>query len=354
MTVEQSSFLYSANADFIAELYQRYAANPSNVDPSWRSFFTGLGDDAKAALSEARGASWSPARLAKIIANDAMPPTKPAAGGVTSAPLSASAAIDSLHAAMLIRVYRVRGHLLANLDPLGLAPRAYSSELDPKTYGFEEKDYDRPIFIDGMLGFGPTATMREILARVHATYCGSIGVEFMHIQDPDQKSWIQQRIEGALNKPNYNKAQKTKILERLTAGESFEKFLATKFVGAKRFGLEGGEAMIPALEAALARAASLGLREVVIGMAHRGRLNMLTNMLGKSFTAMFSEFQGTPAYPDSFQGVGDVKYHLGVSVDSTFAGQTIHLTMNANPSHLEWVNPVVTGRVRAKQQQRTA
>lgn len=360
MASEQSSFLYSANADFIAELFKRYSENSASVDPSWQEFFTGLNDDARSMLEELRGASWAPSKAAKIVGYvdaDAEAAAKKAAvksGAAVAAPAAAvsqGAILDSIRAIMLIRVYRVRGHLLANLDPLGLTPRPPHPELDPASYGFTNADMDRPIFVDGMLGF-QTATLREIMQRLQRTYCGSVGVEFMHMQSPEQKAWVQERIENELNKHQYNKDQKRNILQRLTAGDAFEKFLATKFVGVKRFGLEGGEAMIPAIDAMITRAASMGLREVVVGMAHRGRLNMLTNVLGKSFTAMFSEFQGTPAYPSSIQGSGDVKYHLGTSTDREFAGNMVHMTMNPNPSHLEWVNPVVTGRVRAKQQQR--
>ncbi len=354
MNFEQSSFLYSANADFIAELYRRYAENPASVDPDWRRFFEELHDDGRTALKEAQGASWGPSKAARIVLNGhgAAPDSAPQAGPSPSVTDAANKAIlDSVRAIWLIRVYRMRGHLLANLDPLGLTPQPYYAELDPKTYGFTEADYNRPIFIDGTLGF-QHATINEIMARLSRTYCGSVGVEFMHIQDPDQTDWLKRRIEESENKPLYDVNGKRAILQRLTAGEAFEKFLATKFVGVKRFGLEGGEAMIPALDAMIARAASLGLKEVVVGMAHRGRLNMLTNILSKPFTAMFAEFQGTSAYPDSVQGSGDVKYHLGTSTDRDFAGKLVHLTMNANPSHLEWVNPVVTGRVRAKQQQR--
>ncbi|MDE2030010.1 MAG: 2-oxoglutarate dehydrogenase E1 component [Alphaproteobacteria bacterium] len=349
MSLDQSSFLYSANADFIAELFQRYATNPADIDVSWRSFFDELHQDARDALMEMRGASWAPNGAAKIIANEN---EAPKAAKRSDAPVSQQAIVDSIRAIMLIRVYRVRGHLQAQLDPLGLTPVPHHPELDPKSYGFTDADYDRPIFLDGALGF-ESATLREILARLQATYCNRIGVEFMHMQDPAQKSWIQERIEASHNRPAYDTTAKRNLLTRLTAGEAFEKFLAMKFVGVKRFGLEGGEAMIPALEAAIARGAQLGLREVVVGMAHRGRLNTLTNLLGKSFTAMFAEFQGVSAYPESVHGSGDVKYHLGTSTDRDFGGNTVHLTMNANPSHLEWVNPVVTGRVRAKQQQRS-
>ena len=364
MDIEQSSFLYSANADFIAELYQRFAENPASVDGSWRSFFEDLKDDARAALKETVGASWAPQETDKIISNGY--DTTPQVSNGHSAPNGKitpsaetmesiskdTALLDSLRAIWLIRLYRMRGHLLANLDPLGLTPTAYYAELDPKTHGFTDADYDRPIFINGTLGL-QYATLRQIMDKLRSTYCDTIGIEFMHIQDQGQADWLKKRMESGENKPRFDINTKRHTLERLTAADVFEKFLATKFVGVKRFGLEGGEATIPALDAVIARAAELGLREVVIGMAHRGRLNILTNILGKPFTAIFAEFQGTSAYPDSVQGSGDVKYHLGTSIDRDFGGKLVHLTMNANPSHLEWVNPVVTGRVRAKQQQRS-
>ncbi|MER2520725.1 MAG: 2-oxoglutarate dehydrogenase E1 component [Bdellovibrionales bacterium] len=359
MSLEQSSFLYSANAEYIAAMFRRYQENPASVEAGWQAFFASLGVDTRSALED----SFDTVLPATEDPTDAVlfqPPERPAApmsvlsGARVAASVGAfpdGALLDSIRAIMLIRVYRVRGHLLANLDPLNLAARPYPSELNPKTYGFSEQDMDRPIYIDGMLGF-QSASLRQILARLQATYCSTIGVEFMHIQDPGQKAWIQERIEQSQNRPQYDGATKRRILKNLTQAEAFEKFLATKFVGVKRFGLEGGEAMIPALDAAIARAASQGLREVVIGMAHRGRLNMLTNVLGKPFTAMFAQFHGAPSYPDSVHGSGDVKYHLGAAIDRDFNGQRVYMSMSANPSHLEWVNPVVEGRVRAKQQQR--
>jgi 2-oxoglutarate dehydrogenase E1 component len=352
MPLTQNSFLYSANADFIAELFQRYSNDPSSIDISWKSFFDGLHQDARDALSEIKGASWAPSKASKIIANENEAKIAPAATFAAHAATSApqQEVIDSIRAIWLIRVYRQRGHLLANLDPLGMTatPTPEEINLDPKGFGFDQGDYDRPIFLDGTLGF-QHATLRQIMVRLNEIYCSTVGFEITHVQDHQEVKWLQENIE---NREPLDKAEKTAALSRLTAGEAFEKFLATKFVGVKRFGLEGGEAMIPALEAAISKGAELGLREVVVGMAHRGRLNTLTNFMGKSFTAMFSEFQGNSAYPDSVQGSGDVKYHLGTSIDRDFNGRAVHLTMNANPSHLEWVNPVVIGRVRAKQQQR--
>ena len=356
MPVAPTAFLSSGNADFVAELYARYRADPTAVDPSWSAFFNELADDERAILGELRGASWSPQTTPKIVGRNGLDETaaksvKTDAKAATAVPDIETLRVatkDSLRALMLIRSHRVLGHMAATLDPLGLMERAGDADLDPKNYGFTEADYDRPIFIDGVLGL-ESATLRQILAVLRAAYCGSIGIEFMHIQNAEEKMWLQTRFESAPQP--YDKAAKLKILERLTAGEGLEKFLQIKFTGVKRFGLEGGETMIPALEAMIERGAELGLREVVVGMAHRGRINVLTNILHKPFTAMFAEFQGTSAYPDSVQGSGDVKYHLGTSTDREFAGKPVHLTMNANPSHLEWVNPLVVGRVRAKQQQ---
>lgn len=358
MSQDQNSFLYSANADFIAELFQRYATNPTSIDISWRSFFDGLNQDARVALQEMKGASWAPATTAKVIANENETPVPTAPRTATSFAKAAMASpepqqevIDSIRAVWLIRAYRQRAHLMAKLDPLGLAPIPSPEDvhLDLKGYGFEDGDYDRPIFLNGTLGL-THSTLRNLIDKLQTIYCGTVGYEFSHIQNYAEVAWLQARIEERTASDN---AAKRRTLSRLTAGDAFEKFLATKFVGVKRFGLEGGEAMIPGIEAAITCGANMGLREVVVGMAHRGRLNTLTNIMGKSFTAMFSEFQGNPAYPDSVQGSGDVKYHLGTSIDRDFAGKTVHLTMNPNPSHLEWVNPVVMGRVRAKQQQRS-
>jgi 2-oxoglutarate dehydrogenase E1 component len=363
MTVfpERLSFLSPANATFIGELYAKYLVSPASVDESWATFFGDLRDDEQIVLAELSGASWgTAANQNKVIGAAADEPAKGAkdAKGKTNAPAvtadaAKQAALDSVRALMLVRAYRARGHLLANLDPLGLIKKEYHPELDPKAFGFTDADMDRPIYIgDGNLGLPESPTLRTILDTLRATYCGSIGVEFLHIQDPDQKAWLQDRIEGIRNKTQFSAADQRWFLERLTAAEGLEKFLQLKYTGTKRFGLEGGESLVHAIEQVVRRGAELGLQEVVLGMPHRGRLNILTNVFNKSFTALFSEFQGNSANPEDVQGSGDVKYHLGTSSDRDFGGHTVHLTMNANPSHLEAVNPVVEGRVRAKQQQR--
>ena len=364
LAIDQYSFLTGANAAFIADLYGRYMRDPASVDDSWAAFFRDLKEDARAILDEAQGASWAaPASMvgqdvhglvphfgadapAKQPAKDAAKAASPASPEVVQ-----QAVTDSLHALMLIRAYRVRGHMQAQLDPLGLAKIDPHPELDPKTYGFGTADLDRPIYLDGVLG-KQYATMREIHTSLRQTYCGSIGVEYMHIQDPEQKAWLQERIEGIENKTEFTVNGRIAIYDRLNAAETFEKFLQIKYTGTKRFGLEGGESLIPAIEQIMKRGSQLGVKEILFGMAHRGRLNVLTNVLGKPFQAVFSEFQGTPANPDDVQGSGDVKYHLGTSSDREFDGQSIHLSLTANPSHLEAVNPVVLGKVRAKQKQR--
>ena len=380
--LEQTSFLFGSNAGYVAELYARFLSDPAAVDPSWNSFFQDLDEDSRAVLDELRGASWTVSDLedpkakrdpvaesfivgtpnGAAVGNGAaaamsgpgngamLAHAQQVYGGISPQQLRA-ATLDSIRALMLIRVFRVRGHMNAHFDPLGLEKREPHPELDPATYGFGPGDLDRPIFLNYSLGL-ETATLRQILEILHKTYCGTIGVEFMHIQDPEEKAWIQERIEGGRNHTDFTVNGKRAILERLTAAEGFEKFLQLKYTGTKRFGLEGGESMIPALEQILKRGGQLGLREVVVGMAHRGRLNVLTNFMGKPFSAVFSEFQGNPSSPEDVQGSGDVKYHLGTSSDRDFNGNIVHLSLTANPSPLEWVNPVVLGKVRAKQQQR--
>ncbi len=356
MLDDESSFLSGANAIYLSELYARFAEDPSSVDAEWVRFFSNLKDDSKAILAEAQSASWahSGGKVIGAPADDAPKPAgKPgakAAAGPTQEEVRKSTQ-DSVRALMLIRAYRVRGHLNANLDPLGIQKHELFPELDYRTYGFTEADLDRDIFIDNVLGL-ETASLRTIIRLLQQTYCGTIGVEFMHIQDPEEKAWIQRRIEQARNQTEFTDRGKKAILERLTEAEGLERFLQMKYTGTKRFGLEGAESVIAALEQILKRGSQLGLRDVVLGMAHRGRLNVLTNFMKKPFAALFSEFQGNAAMPEDVQGSGDVKYHLGTSADRDFDGNVVHLSLTANPSHLEVADPVVLGKVRAKQNQR--
>ncbi|MET4807733.1 2-oxoglutarate dehydrogenase E1 component [Limibacillus sp. MBR-115] len=358
---------YGPNARELAALFTQFQRDPSSVEPSWREIFSELTDDAAGLLSSLSGQSGNGAAAVDATGEPGPETFKTSCDGSGNASVQAvaagisqgreltadhvrSATLDSIRALMLIRAYRVRGHLEADLDPLGLVERSSHPELDPASYGFTESDWDRPIFLNNVLGM-ETGTLRQLIKAVRATYCGKIGVEFMHIQDPDQKAWIQQRIEQARNQTDFTDKGKIAILERLVAAEIFEQFLNKKYTGTKRFGLDGGEAMIPCLEQILKRGGQLGLKEVVLGMPHRGRLNMLANFMGKPFQAIFSEFQGGASHPEQVGGSGDVKYHLGTSSDREFDGNQVHLSLTANPSHLEAVNPVVVGKVRAKQEQ---
>jgi 2-oxoglutarate dehydrogenase E1 component len=357
-----ADLLSGADGGYVADLYARFLHDRNSVDSSWDAFFSELGDDERSLLSELKGPSWAPKpAVTNGHANGAAAKSEAKTNGVAAGDAAAAASLgfeelkvavrDSIRALMLIRAYRVRGHLLATLDPLGLDKPRLNPELDPATYGFTDADWDRPIFIDQVLGLH-NPTLGQIMERLKATYCGHIGVEFMHIQDPEQKAWIQERIENIDNRTEFTHEGKRFILQRLTAAEGFEHFLQLKYTGTKRFGLDGGEAMIPALEQIIKRGGQLGVKEYVVGMAHRGRLSVLTNFMGKPYKALFSEFQGNPAAPEDVQGSGDVKYHLGTSADRDFNGNSVHLSLTANPSHLEAVNPVVEGKVRAKQAQR--
>ncbi len=356
LDVDQLAHLEGVSPAFVETLYENFRRDPGSVSDDWRATFEALEDGIGAS-----GPSWArkdwPLRdlddlTAGLDASDMYVEAgrKPAGSTASEADVRA-ATLDSIRALMLVRTYRVRGHLLANLDPLGLEDRPSHVELEPETYGFGPEDYDRPIFLDNVLGL-ETATIREITAILERTYCGHLGVEFMHINDPDEKAWIQRKIEGRDKDIQFTDKGKIAILKKLIEAEEFEKFLGRKYTGTKRFGLDGGEAMVPALEAVMKTGSQSGLEEIVIGMPHRGRLNVLANVMQKPYRAIFSEFQGGGATPDDVQGSGDVKYHLGTSADREFDGSNIHLSLTANPSHLEAVNPVVLGKTRAKQSQR--
>jgi len=362
--IDPTQFLFSGNQVYVAELYERYLDDPHSVDHRWQEFFASLEDDARDLMAERRGASWAPSSSGVLDQGELETLSEQMSAGQQiaveraqqAAPQASGrqvrdATLDSIRALMLIRAYRVRGHLRANLDPLGLQDREEHSELDPKSYGFQDKDLDRPIFINYVLGL-EQATMRDIMRILEQTYCGSIGVEFMHIQDPDEKSWIQERIERIRNQPEFTVMGKKAILNRLIETEGFEKFLDKKFTGTKRFGLDGGESLVPAMEQIFKRGSQLGVEEIVLGMAHRGRLNVLANVMSKPFQAIFHEFQGGSSKPEDVGGSGDVKYHLGSSSDRVFDGRSVHLSLTANPSHLECVNTVCLGKVRAKQRQK--
>ncbi|MBP7063457.1 2-oxoglutarate dehydrogenase E1 component [Ferrovibrio sp.] len=356
--LERTQFLYGGNSSFVEELYGKFVADPNSVDASWREFFAALGEGFAQPADAKTRPSWQP--VAPLVQLDdegllgnqgkaAKAADKALKAGASAADARA-AALDTIRAAMLIRNYRIRGHLMANLDPLGIQAPGAHPELEPATYGFSEADMDRPIFIDFMLGL-ETASLREILAILRRTYCSTIGVEFMHIYHQEQKAWIQARIEGRDKEVHFTPEGKRAILNKLVEAEIFERFCHMKFTGTKRFGLEGGEALIPALEAIIKRGGQMGLLDIELGMPHRGRLNLLANVMAKPYRAIFSEFKGMAYHPDDFQGSGDVKYHLGVSSDREFDGNKVHLSLAANPSHLEIINPVCLGKSRAKQTQ---
>ena len=258
------------------------------------------------------------------------------------------AANESICAMMLIRTYRVRGHLAADLDPLGLAKRDMPADLTPEFHGFSPEDLDRPVWLGGALGL-EQASVRELVAILRRNYCGKIGLEYMHINDLEERRFLQERMEGREAEIRFTPEGKQAILAKVLEAEQWEKFLARKYVGTKRFGLDGGESMVPALEAVIKWGGLRGVEEIVIGMAHRGRLNVLANVMAKPYRAIFSEFAGGSANPEDVGGSGDVKYHLGTSSDREFDGARVHLSLVPNPSHLEAVNPVVLGKARASQ-----
>jgi 2-oxoglutarate dehydrogenase E1 component len=364
-----SSFLQGANAEYVEQLYARFADNPGAVDESWQAFFRSLGDAPGTAQAEAAGPSWGrmdwpPQPNDELTAAlDGQWPAEPAAAAkkieakATEKGVSLDqaqvrqAVLDSLRALMIIRAYRIRGHLVADLDPLGMRDVKLHPELDPANYGFSKADMDRPIFIDNVLGL-EIATMNDILAIVKRTYCGTFALQYMHISNPEEAGWLKERIEGYGKEIRFTQNGRKAILNALVEAEGFEKFCHVKFMGTKRFGLDGGESLIPAMEQVIKRGGQLGMEDIVFGMPHRGRLSVLANVLEKPYRAIFNEFQGGSSKPEDVDGSGDVKYHLGASSDREFDGNTVHLSLTANPSHLEAVNPVVLGKVRAKQDQK--
>ena len=361
---QKTSFLSGTNSSYIEKLYAKYVENPTSIPDSWRQFFEGLGDQ-KNNIIESQGPSWAPSNI-KHISNGDLDvyekylPKNLNGNSIKEKILEKNkslpnnervdverSTIDSIRAIMMIRAYRIRGHLIADLDPLQLQEKHYHPELNPETYGFKKEDRNRKIFLDKVLGF-EYATVNEILEILLKTYCSKIGIEFMHMSDPEEKRWIQERIEGKGKEANFTIEGKKAIFKKLVETEGFENYCHTKFVGTKRFGLDGCESLIPALEQIIKVGGSLGVKEIKIGMPHRGRLNILANVIQKPFKKIFKEFSGDPG-PDTAGVSGDVKYHLGASADRDFNGNNVHVSLTANPSHLEAVNPVVLGQTRAKQ-----
>ena len=344
---------------FVETLYKRFKAAPASVEPGWRDWFEGL-------ENAAPGPSWArpgwplsdtDSLTAALDPTQMEPAPKPAKGGKGAAPAPAAArstddiakaAGDSIRAMMLIRTYRVRGHLAANLDPLGLSRHELPEDLKTEYHGFPDSEIDRPVYLGGALGL-ETATIRELVKILRANYCGPVGLEYMHIADVEERRFLQERMEGKDKAIQFTVDGKRAILSKVIEAEQWEKFLGRKYVGTKRFGLDGGEAMIPALESVIKYGGAMGVREIVYGMAHRGRLNVLANVMAKPYRVIFHEFAGGSANPDDVGGSGDVKYHLGTSTDREFDGISVHMSLVANPSHLEAVDPVVLGKTRALQ-----
>jgi 2-oxoglutarate dehydrogenase E1 component len=353
---EKTSFLNKSNSAFIERMYLKFVNRDADLPESWKDYFEGIGDELNVIAKEINGPSWGPKKnkidideLQKKIdqKENNLENNIVDRSGKFNYQVLADSNKDSISAVSLIRAYRLRGHLLANLDPLGMRESDYLDELHPEFYGFKKENYDKKIFLNGVIN-RKDASIREILKFLKKTYCGNIGYEFMHISNPDERKWFRDRIEKDSNALEFTKNGKEAILNKLVQAEGFEKFLATKYVGTKRFGLDGGESLIPALEQIIKISGQSQVKEVKIGMSHRGRLNVLANVLQKSYKRIFNEFAGEFGNT-SDEGAGDVKYHLGASSNREFDGNSVHVSLTDNPSHLEAVNPVVLGQTRAKQ-----
>ena len=351
----------------LEQMYDTYISNPQILNEKWITIFKNLSHEIPSSKDEIKikpswfRRDWPPTNVTEEIAafdgqwgecsnldenkkiNNIV--TKPKKFDIKTSVL------DSIRALMFIRAYRVRGHLAANLDPLSSTEtKTLDPALDPKTYGFNSEDMNRQIYLDKVLGL-EEASMNQISQIVKKTYCGTFALQYMHISNAEESSWLKERIEGLGKEIEFTQKGRKAILNKLIEAEGFEKFLHIKYMGTKRFGLDGGESVIPAMEQIIKRGGNLGVKEIIIGMPHRGRLSILANVMGKPYRAIFNEFQGGSYKPEEVEGSGDVKYHLGASSDREFDGNKIHLSLTANPSHLEAVNPVVLGKVRAKQNQ---
>jgi 2-oxoglutarate dehydrogenase E1 component len=346
---EKTSFLTKSNSAFLEQMYLKYINKDLDLPTSWKNYFDDLGDEFDLVVNEIKGPSWAPIKK-QINIVEKKPKKEVHSNGSVRNVISENNLqnnIDSIKAVELIRAYRLRGHLLAKLDPLGLKKTEYLEELHPEYYGFKKSDYKREIFLNGVTN-KKYSNINEILIFLNNTYCGPIGYEYMHISNPEERIWLRRRIEEDENEIKFTKNGKEAILNKLIQAEGFEKFLATKYVGTKRFGLDGAESLIPALEQIIKIGGQSQIKEVKIGMSHRGRLNVLANVLQKSYKRIFNEFAGEFS-SSSNEGAGDVKYHLGASSNREFDGNPVHVSLTDNPSHLEAVNPVVLGQTRAKQ-----
>ena len=349
--LEETSFLSKSNSTFIEQMYLKYLNKDANLSAEWKTYFEKLNEETSVAIKELEGPSWGKKTKFKSeqlenIALENKENDLSKNENYNTADFK-EASNESIKAIALIRAYRIRGHLLAKLDPLGLSTTEYLDELHPDFYGFKKESYDKPIFLNGTINKN-YSSIKEILSFLRKTYCGSVGYEFMHLSDPIERKWFRDRIELDEKGISFTKNGKLAILNKLIQAEGFEKYLAKKYVGTKRFGLDGGESLIPALEQIIKVGGQYSVKEVKIGMPHRGRLNVLANLLQKSYKRIFNEFAGEYGEIDK-DSTGDVKYHLGASSDREFDGNSVHISLTDNPSHLEAVNPVVLGQTRAKQ-----
>jgi len=351
---KKTSFLNKSNSAFIEQMYLKFINKDSDLPESWRNYFLDTGDEIDLAVKEINGPTWSPQKkkidineIQKNIDNEEQKLSIEKQDNLIDKTDIKKTNRDSIRAVSLIRSYRQRGHLISKVDPLEIRESEYLDELHPDSYGFNKDDYQKRIYLDGITN-KDYSNIREILSFLRKTYCGSIGYEYMHISNPTERKWIRDRVEKDENALQFTKNGKNAILNKLIQAEGFEKFLNTKFVGTKRFGLDGAESLIPALEQIIKIGGQYKIKEVKIGMPHRGRLNVLANILQKSYKRIFNEFAGEISSLGK-DAAGDVKYHLGASSDREFDGNSVHVSLTDNPSHLEAVNPVVLGQTRAKQ-----
>ncbi len=351
---EKTSFLNKSNSAFIERMYLKFVNKEVDLPDSWKDYFEGIGDELNIIAKEINGPSWGPKKntvdideLQKKIDHEEKNINSADVNYDGASPSSSRSNEDSIKAVSMIRSYRQRGHLIAKLDPLELMKSDYLDELHPESFGFKKTDYQKNIYLGGVIN-KKNSNIKEILSFLKKTYCGPVGYEYMHISNPIERKWFRDRIEKSKDNLNFTKNGKEAILNKLIQAEGFEKFLHTKYVGTKRFGLDGGESLIPALEQIIKISGQSQVKEVKIGMSHRGRLNVLANVLQKSYKRIFNEFAGEFG-TSSDEGAGDVKYHLGASSNREFDGNSVHVSLTDNPSHLEAVNPVVLGQTRAKQ-----
>ena len=345
---KKTSFLNKSNSAFIEQMYLKFVNKDPDIPESWKKYFLDIGEEIDIVVKEINGPSWSPVKK-KIELNEIQKKIniEEEKNDQTELKDFTKKNSNSIRAVSLIRSYRQRGHLLSKVDPLEIRKSEYLEELHPENYGFKKDDYQKKIYLDGVIN-KEYSNIREILSFVRKIYCGPIGYEYMQIANPTERKWFRDRIEKDENALKFTKNGKKAILNKLIQAEGFEKFLHTKYVGNKRFGLDGGESLIPALEQIIKIGGQSKIKEVKIGMSHRGRLNVLANVLQKSYKRIFNEFAGEISNAGE-DAAGDVKYHLGASSDREFDGNSVHVSLTDNPSHLEAVNPVVLGQTRAKQ-----